>query len=162
MGRLFDTVAALIGIRQQVNYEAQAAIELEAIIDPDETDHYSFDVDGNIISLKGILESLISDIRKCVAKPILAAKFHNAITNMVREVCMKIKDETGCSTVALSGGVWQNLFLLEKTANILEKNSFNVLFHQNVPSNDGGISLGQALIAATKIRDPKIKKSERM
>jgi hydrogenase maturation protein HypF len=147
MGRLFDAVASLAGLRQAVNYEAQAAIELENIINLKQKNAYHFEVDGQQVRIAEVLESIVIDLKKKVSKPDISAKYHNGIRVMVLEVCERISQETGCKTVALSGGVWQNKFLISNTIGDLEENGFRVLVHNQVPANDGGIALGQALIA---------------
>jgi hydrogenase maturation protein HypF len=91
---------------------------------------------------------LISDWRQGTSLPVLSARFHNSVVQMVVDVCMIIQQQTGVKTAALSGGVWQNRFLLEKTLPALEKSGFVVLTHHQVPANDGCIALGQAVIAA--------------
>jgi hydrogenase maturation protein HypF len=151
MGRLFDAVASILGIRQSVSYEAQAAIELENICDPDENTRYIFDMTDKEIDIFPMLRSLVSDFRSGIGVEIIAAKFHNTIADVCLEACSKIRKNTGLSIVALSGGVWQNVTLLKKTNDILENNGFRVLIHHQVPANDGGISLGQLMIAAHSI-----------
>lgn len=147
VGRLFDAVASLIGIRQVVNYEAQAAIELEAIVDPDEEVVYPFEVSGKIIDPSPMIRSIIEDIHRAVPVSIIAARFHNSIASMLLDICLDMRERFGTSTVVLSGGVWQNMVLLAKTVSVLRASGLEVLLHRKVPSNDGGVSLGQAVIA---------------
>jgi len=148
MGRLFDAVSALLGIRQQVTYEGQAAIELEALCDPLETGFYEFDINGGILDPKPVIQTLVSEYLNGVAVPVIAARFHNAVIQASLTMCEIIRGETGTSTVALSGGVWQNVFLFTKTLQLLETNKFNVLTHKLLPTNDACISMGQAVVAA--------------
>jgi hydrogenase maturation protein HypF len=155
MGRLFDAVASLAGVRQQVNYEAQAAVELEAAADLHETGWYLFEIrasagDGDPLQIDPlpVLEQIIQDLSQRCGAPVIAARFHNGLARMVLEVCREIRAQTGLSEVALSGGVWQNALLLAKTVPLLESDRFIVYIHQRVPANDGGLSLGQAVIAA--------------
>jgi hydrogenase maturation protein HypF len=148
MGRLFDAVAALIGVRQEVRDEAQAAVELEALADPSENGSYAFAFDGSTFDASPVIRELVVEMRQGVARPILAARFHNAVAAMVGEVCLRARQLTGVHRVALSGGVWQNLFLLERTVTRLEQAEFDVLLHRRVPANDGGVALGQAAVAA--------------
>jgi hydrogenase maturation protein HypF len=152
MGRLFDASAALAGVRQQVNYEAQAAIEFEAMIDPEETGIYEFEYSAGQINPKAAIESLISDVHAGVAVGKISGRFHKGVARMVSDVCKSISDQHDLSEVALSGGVWQNITLLQKTVNLLEKNGFTVYIHRQVPPNDGGLALGQALVAAHQLR----------
>jgi hydrogenase maturation protein HypF len=168
MGRLFDAVAALIGIRQLVNYEAQAAIELENLVDPDVMTAYHFDLPvwdhlppagGFELSPKPLLEEVIEDFLAGKPLPLIAARFHNGITALVLEVCLGLRQLYGIKEVALSGGVWQNKTLLCKALPLLEDNGFIVYTHLNVPPNDGGIALGQAAIAAQLIKSSEQPKS---
>jgi hydrogenase maturation protein HypF len=147
MGRLFDAVAALIGIRQVVNYEAQAAIELEACVDPDETGKYRLAIEGGELDPAPALAALVRDIRRGVPAGVLSARFHNGLAEGVVEVCTTARERTGLDSVVLSGGVWQNLILFRRTAAGLRERGFRVLAHQRVPANDGGVALGQAVIA---------------
>jgi len=152
MGRFFDAAASLIGIRHSVNYEAQAAIELEALADPNETGTYEFSIEEGAINPNLLWKSIIKDIRAHISAPVLSAHFHNSIAQMVITICQRIRSETGCNTTALSGGVWQNQYLLQRTVQKLEENGFTVLQHSQIPTNDGGISLGQAMILAYSIK----------
>lgn len=146
-GRLFDAVSSLLGVRQRVNYEAQAAIELESIVDPQETGQYDIESTEGEIDIKPLILSIVSDINK--NKPVgeISGKFHNSIAHMVANKCQQLMREYQVLDVALSGGVWQNITLLEKTLRLLSKTKCNVYIHQHVPTNDGGIALGQAAIA---------------
>ena len=151
MGRLFDAVSALAGVRQSVNYEAQAAIELEAIQDPYEDQAYPFEIkqdqtDG-LIDPTPMIHQLVSDLLKGVPASKISARFHNGAARMVLETCQVIRHVYGISEVALSGGVWQNMSLLEKTIQLLDDAGFHVYFHNKIPTNDGGLSLGQAMAA---------------
>ncbi len=152
MGRLFDAAAALAGVRQKVNYEGQAAIEFEALADSAEAGKYSFGLNQNRVEVRSVVESLVKDVMAGVSIPKISARFHNGLAESVREICLKIKSETGINEVALSGGVWQNITLLGRTLSLLRNDGFKVYIHQEVPTNDGGLSLGQAVIAATKMR----------
>jgi len=153
MGRLFDAVAALIGVRGIIEYEAQAAIDLETCASnaPDETGTYSFSVvrqdDTSIIKVRDLLNAIISDLRQNVNQVVIAARFHNTVARMIIELCQSISEETGIKEVALSGGVFQNRLLLSKAISQLESAGLRVYTHHQVPCNDGGISLGQVAIA---------------
>ena len=155
MGRLFDAAAALAGVRQQVNYEAQAAIEFEALIDPDEKSAYSFEYIDGLVDPKPAFEALIADVLSGVTVNKISGRFHNGLARMVTEVCHKLSDEYDLSEVALSGGVWQNMVLLSRSVQMLEKSGFTVHFHQQVPANDGGLALGQAAVAAVRLKEQK-------
>jgi hydrogenase maturation protein HypF len=153
MGRLFDAVAALIGVRGVIQYEAQAAIDLEtcAAAAPRETSAYPFSLtagDGaSVIELHDLFTSIIHDIHDKIGKEMIAARFHNTIARLIYEVCRDISAKTGLKKTALSGGVFQNRLLFRKSVTMLEQAGFEVYTHHQVPCNDGGISLGQAAIA---------------
>ncbi len=153
MGRLFDAVAALAGIRHVIEYEAQAAIELEmhAYDAPGETGAYPFSLveegDVSIIKLHDLLVAVISDIKHKTPPAVIAARFHNTVAGMIVEVCKIISMQTGLKAAALSGGVFQNRWLAAEAARRLESAGFTVYTHRQVPPNDGGISLGQVVIA---------------
>jgi hydrogenase maturation protein HypF len=155
MGRFFDAIASLCGIRQVVNYEAQAAIEFEALADPDESAEYGFILDsGEIptgeasqINPALLVEAVIADLNKGITPSKISARFHNSIARMVSEVCDQIRKDNGVDQVALSGGVWQNMTLLRLTYDLLTSENFKVYVHHQVPTNDGGLALGQAVVA---------------
>lgn len=153
IGRLFDAAAALCGIRQRVNYEAQAAIEFESSADPDEKGFYEFDYMDGRISQKPAIEALLFDTLAGVGKDKISARFHNGLAYMVSNICGKISNSYDLSEIALSGGVWQNVTLLNKTIDFLEKDGFTVHIHRRVPTNDGGLALGQAAIAAWRMKN---------
>ncbi len=149
MGRLFDAASALIGVRQSATYEGQAAIELEALAEWQERGYYPFDVQGNQINPAPLWQALLSDWRAGAALPVLAARFHNSLARLAVEICQVIRAESGCQVAALSGGVWQNRFLLERTVPALEQAGFRVLLHRQTPPNDGCIALGQVMVASS-------------
>lgn len=148
MGRLFDAVAALIGLRQVVNYEAQAAMELEAIVDPDERSGYQFDVGEEVLDPAPAIQAIVGDVHDGAPPARIAAKFHNGLAQAVLEVCRRMREAYGSDEVVLSGGVWQNLVLLERSWYLLERDGFELFVHRQVPANDGGLALGQAAVAA--------------
>jgi hydrogenase maturation protein HypF len=151
-GRLFDAVSALLGIRGEIEYEGQAAIELEMAADEaSEEGFYPFAIENgdtvNIIRLKELLADILSDLIKGIPASTISNRFHNTVAWMVSEICTRLAEETSITKVALSGGVFQNRLLLRKVSTALETTGLTVLTHHQVPSNDGGISLGQAVIA---------------
>jgi hydrogenase maturation protein HypF len=152
MGRLFDAVAALAGVRQTVNYEGQAAIEFEALADPAEAGIYPFGLELDQVRVRAAVEALIGDVMSGVPVSKISARFHNGLAACVSEICSRIRSETGLDGVALSGGVWQNITLLGRTLSLLKRDGFRVYLHREVPTNDGGLSLGQAVIAAARMR----------
>jgi len=147
MGRLFDAVASLTGLRQQVNYEAQAAIELENAIDVSIQEAYPFGINGEIIDPTPVIKAVVRDLLAGKMAGEISAKFHNGIRRLILDVCTEIASQTGCRNVALSGGVMQNKYLITHTIHDLLMAGFTPIFHKNVPPNDGGIALGQAIIA---------------
>ena len=156
-GRLFDAAAALLGVRDTINYEGQAAIELEQLADPAESGAYPAAVvagDPFQIRAADLLTALISDLTAGVRAPVIAARFHHGVAAAIEAGCVLLRERHGLDTVALSGGVFQNMLLLHATAARLEARGFRVLTHSRVPCNDGGISLGQAVIAAARDRRP--------
>jgi hydrogenase maturation protein HypF len=152
MGRLFDAVASLLGIRHRVTYEAQAAIELEAVADRGRpTVPLSFEIDDHgIIDPAPVLEGLISGLAGAQAVPDLACSFHHAVAEAIGGSAARIAETTGRLPVALTGGVFQNVLLTRLAARALTSSGFEVLTHGVVPPNDGGLSLGQAVIAGCR------------
>jgi hydrogenase maturation protein HypF len=151
VGRLFDAVSALAGVRQEINYEAQAAIELEMLVTKGVERAYPFGL-GEQIDPAPCIRAVVADVRAGVPASTIAAKFHNGLATMVRDVCLRLRDEAGLDEVALSGGVFQNVTLLEKTVMLLQGAGFTIYIHRLVPPNDGGISLGQAVVAGAANR----------
>lgn len=151
MGRLFDAVASVLHIREEVSYEAQAAIELEALcrnVEPDTA--YSFGVlngPPEIVDPTPMWLQLVADMQDGVDEAQVAARFHAGVAAMVRDVAMRARQNAGVHTVGLSGGVFQNGVLLDGTLTLLESAGFRVHTHKVVPPNDGGIALGQAWLA---------------
>jgi hydrogenase maturation protein HypF len=155
-GRLFDAVAALIGLRSIVNYEAQAAIELEmAAHDSNDLLTYPFDltVDGPHwqIGTKPLFRALLRDLQHNEPIAAMSRRFHNGLAQVLVSLAERIRDKTRLDRVCLSGGCFQNLLLFDLLLNGLREKSFDVYFHSEVPAGDGGISLGQALIAAHRV-----------
>lgn len=148
-GRLFDAVASLTGIVNKAGYHAEAPMKLESIINEDITDCYSFSI-NKTISLKKTFLGIISDMRNKVDVSIISAKFHNTIIEVVFELAKKMKHETGIKKIVLSGGTFQNKYLLSKLENKLSENMFEVFTSSEIPSNDAGIALGQLIIGAKK------------
>ena len=153
MGRLFDAVASLIGVRNEITYEAQAAIEMEVLSKPfvSVARSYPYFVDetknGQIIRIHELLQSIVKDVRAGKSIGLIGANFHKTIAGMAMDICKRARESTDLNEVALSGGVWQNQILLDLVRNGLRQDGFIVYFHKQVPTNDGGLSLGQAVIA---------------
>ncbi|MDZ4159582.1 MAG: carbamoyltransferase HypF [Anaerolineaceae bacterium] len=147
MGRLFDAASSLLGVCQKVTYEGQAAIWLENAADPAENGHYDLEIEAGIVNPGPLWSALIADWRAGVSLPRLSARFHNSLAHLAAKACRVIRQETDVGVVALSGGVWQNRLLLERSLHHLRQDGFKVLLHQQAPTNDGGVSLGQIMIA---------------
>jgi len=148
MGRLFDAVSALLGVCATATYEGQPAIELEALADRVEMGYYPIALSSDRIDITGMWPALLEDWRSGMPLPILSARFHNSIAHLVLDAARNLRERTGCATAALSGGVWQNRLLLERSLRLLQDFGFTVLLHRQTPANDGGVALGQAVIAA--------------
>lgn len=146
MGRLFDAAAALAGIRNEVTYEGQAAIEFEALADPCERGAYAL-TPSKVIDPAPLLAAMIADLKDGVPVTVIASRFHRGIALMTRDVCAMLREASGIEAVGLSGGVYQNMLLTRLTIAALEEAGFTVYIHRTVPANDGGIALGQAAIA---------------
>jgi len=165
MGRLFDTVSSLLSIKQQNEYEGECAIALENLA----AEALEHKMTGSVLHIpvhEGEDGCLIAD-RNGLLKQILrqtddidqgriAIGFHNAVAEMICEMCDRIRSETGLRAVALSGGVFANMLLLKRTVSMLQDSGFEVYWNRQVPSNDGGISLGQAWIAQQLCRENKM------
>ncbi|MGW0292079.1 carbamoyltransferase HypF [Streptomyces tuirus] len=148
MGRLFDAVSSLVGLCHRAGYEAQAALELEAAAASAwgaDRSAYTF-ADG--FDPAPVLSALVADLRRGTPAAVLAARFHRAVARAVAEICRHARQDTGLATVALSGGVFANALLEEQCARLLAEDGFAVLRHGEVPPNDGGLALGQLVVAA--------------
>jgi hydrogenase maturation protein HypF len=157
IGRLFDAVSALCGVCLEATYEGQAAIELEMLADPTEDALYDWPLgdpaDGNPWALDPapLIRAIVTDVSAAVAVARIAARFHNTLAQMVTDVCRCLRQSTGIGEVALSGGVWQNVTLLQQTRARLHAAGFTVYIHRLVPPNDGGLALGQAAVADARL-----------
>jgi hydrogenase maturation protein HypF len=155
MGRLFDAVSSLLSIRDEVRYEGQAAIELEKIADPGVKEEYLFHTEKNLspmtIDPTEMIKGIVRDKIAGVASSIISGRFHRTIASLIIATCEAIRSEHGLSRVVLSGGVFQNILLLSLVVKGLKTSGFDVYTHHLVPTNDGGISLGQAVIAYMRL-----------
>jgi hydrogenase maturation protein HypF len=151
-GRLFDAVASLLGLRDRVDFEAQAAMELEALAAPEADRVYSVDLqerDGRIVVqtpdiFRGVVEDLLAEI----GAEQIGSRFHATLADVIVRTCRRLRDRSGLDRVALSGGVFQNVKLLRLAVDGLRRSGFQVYTHHQVPPNDGGLALGQAAIAS--------------
>lgn len=145
-GRLFDAVAAMTGLVSSARFDAEAPMRLEAAI-IDTPDSYSFDMDDEI-DFDVVFYQIYGDIKKGTDAGEISAKFHNTIVNAIVRAAQRIGHETGVNIVALSGGVFQNRYLLEKSETLLDDLGFHVFSNCSIPANDGGVALGQLAVAA--------------
>jgi hydrogenase maturation protein HypF len=157
MGRLFDAVACLAGVRTDVTYEAQAAMELEVLSRPylPEARAFPFALDGANIRLGELLDAVVDSARRGEPAGGIGARFHKTVSAIALAVCQRVRERTGLDEVALSGGVWQNQVLLELASAALRGDGFVVYFHRQAPANDGGLALGQAAVANHLLRDER-------
>jgi hydrogenase maturation protein HypF len=149
-GRLFDAVASIIGLRQVTNYEGQAAIELEAAAVEGVDDQYRFEIEQgapSTIDVRPAIESIVRDRIARTDTGVIAARFHNTVCDAVIEMCRRMRRVHNLKRVCLSGGTFQNMYLLKRTVTGLRRAGFDVFVHSQVPANDGGLALGQAAIA---------------
>jgi hydrogenase maturation protein HypF len=151
-GRLFDAVAALLGIRNTVSYEGQAAIQLENAM-AGETDESAYPLESTkgIINTKPLFDELLRDLQRGTETKLISRRFHNGLINAFVTIAASLRDQHAINKVCLSGGTFQNLYLSEILTQKLESAAFQVFTQSEVPCNDGGLSLGQALIAAHQI-----------
>jgi hydrogenase maturation protein HypF len=155
LGRVFDAVAAMLGLGSYNYFEAQLPMALEAIIEDGVEEHYDFELTKSEplqFDLSRMIKQLIADIRNGVAVGLISAKFHNCIAVALLAMAKQARESTKLNTVALSGGVFCNRYLTNQLIRLLKGEGFSVLFNCEIPSNDGGISLGQAAIAASLLR----------
>jgi hydrogenase maturation protein HypF len=159
-GRLFDAASALLGICQHNHFHAQAPMALEAAAwrAREEKEPYKTPGTGNgrnltrsghlVLNSTAILRAMIEDYRQGTSREVCAARFHNSVIHAALDICRCIRENTGIETAALSGGTFANVFLTERLKTLLEKAGFDVLLNSAVPPGDGGVSLGQAAVAA--------------
>jgi hydrogenase maturation protein HypF len=148
-GRLFDGIAAMLGLRDRASYRGQAAVELEMEMDEDQG-AYSAVIGQEkplIIPHAPIIQGVISDLVEGVDRRTISRKFHNTLVRIFSNACVKLRHHRKLNRVVLSGGVFQNVFLLSQLERILLELGFEVYTHSLVPTNDGGISLGQVMVA---------------
>jgi hydrogenase maturation protein HypF len=159
MGRLFDAVSSLAGVCHRAGYEAQAAIELEAAAVTaagGDSDGYAFTLRPPDPETKAaltadpapVLAAVVDDVRAGTPAPVVAARFHTAVARLVHTLCAGARERHGLETVALTGGVFANALLSSACARALRADGFTVLRHRRVPPNDGGLALGQLVVAA--------------
>ena len=162
VGRLFDAVAALCGVRSEVTYEGQAAAELEALLDPAEADRYPLTLrdDGGaplVLDARETVRAVVEDLRHGAEAATVAARFHNTLAESTAEACALAAGRCGTDTVVLSGGAFQNRRLLQRTRALLEGEGLRVLTPEALPPNDGGIAYGQLAVAAARLVEGDVR-----
>ena len=148
-GRLFDAVASMLGLCDVATYEAQAAIRLEAAADQSVTSHYPFDLRAGVLDFGQAIRAIVAD-RQSVS--VVSARFHNTVVAGIVRACESVREQRGLKRVALSGGVFQNEWILTRTLAGLRAGGFEVFINTLVPPNDGGLALGQAAVAAERMK----------
>jgi hydrogenase maturation protein HypF len=155
MGRLFDAISSILSVRDEVHYEGQAAIELEMIADHEVKEEYPFTIHKEekpmVIDPRKIVRGVVRDLIDGISSPKISGKFHRTIARIIVETCDAIRCGEELNRVVLSGGVFQNIFLLSLVTKGLKDSGFETYTHHLVPTNDGGISLGQAVIAHMRL-----------
>jgi hydrogenase maturation protein HypF len=157
LGRVFDAAAAMVGLGNYNHFDAQLPMALESITANGVEEQYDFEVASDAgeplqLDLRKMIEQLVDDIRKKTDRGVISAKFHNCLAAGLLEMAKRAREKTTLNTVALSGGVFCNRYLTNRLGKLLKKSDFRVLFNRDVPSNDGGISLGQAAIALSRAK----------
>ena len=158
-GKLFDAVAAILGIIKYSSYDEYSVLYLESLANMNNWDIYKLSR-FNINNMNELIQFIAKDVEDKVAIPDILAKFHNTLARMIAYTCYDINLKTKINTIALSGSVWMNILLLTRTIEELEKFNLNILTHKNISTNDEGLSLGQAVYAAYKLSGKKIQSSD--
>lgn len=153
-GRLFDAVSALCGVCREIRYEGQAAVELEMVQDLDGRGQYHWEIEHRegvrVLCTDPLIRDIAKDLTRGVSPGLVSRRFHNTLIHLLTAVCVALREETGLGEVALSGGTFQNVTLLSQLTAALGQSGFTVYTHALIPTNDGGLSLGQAVIAAAR------------
>jgi len=155
VGRLFDAVASIAGVRDQVSFEGQAAMELEFALQPNITESYDYVIrpgESLIVDWEPMICDIVRDARNNVECGIISSRFHNTLVSIVIDIAHRI----GERRVVLTGGCFQNRYLTEQTVRRLSEEGFSVYWHQRIPPNDGGIALGQVIAASTMQRQESL------
>jgi hydrogenase maturation protein HypF len=157
MGRLFDCAAALCGFQAKITYDAQAAIEFENLSGANVSDFYQYRIDDSenslILGYEEMLNGILRDLQNQVPKSIISSKFHNTVIEATADCVCRIREKTGLEDVVLSGGVFENTYLLERLISRLRDLKFKVYYNRLTPTNDGGISFGQAAAASAILKE---------
>jgi len=153
MGRLFDCVSAMLGITEEITYEAEAAINLEYVAEKGIDDYYPYKIVesplGKVIQIHDLLEAILNDLKKGIGNNIISARFHNTVVQFSLDIARNLRKIHRVNKVCLTGGVFQNHYLLDLMIEKLKRNGFQVYIHHRLPTNDGGISYGQVIFGNT-------------
>lgn len=156
-GRLFDAVSAMIGACDRNTFEGEAAMALESLLLEGVDGQYVIELKQEngytIVDFSGAIHGLIRDITGGISRELMSTKFHNTIVTAIRTVVRRINEYSGITDVALSGGTFQNRYLLKRAAAVLAGDGMNVFVNQKAPCNDGGISLGQAYLVRERLKN---------
>jgi hydrogenase maturation protein HypF len=156
LGRVFDGVASLLSLGRTISFEGQAAMELEALAQRETDITYPFDIQKEkstlVLDLSPLLRSIVEALHRNVSREEIAFAFHNSLVKALTGMAAEIRSQTGLNRAVLSGGCFQNRLLLEGSIADLRQAGFDVFFHEQVPTNDGCISLGQAVSAGARIK----------
>jgi hydrogenase maturation protein HypF len=161
-GRVFDSVSALLGVCGRNTFEGEAAMALEALVRQGTEDVYAVELNPQkngytVVDFGPAILALLEDISRSVPPDIIAARFHNTVEWVISTMVLQLRDRHGIVDVALSGGTFQNLYLLNRTARRLSSEGMQVYVNQKVPCNDGGISLGQAYLIRERLKKTGLK-----
>ncbi|HOE58062.1 MAG TPA: carbamoyltransferase HypF, partial [Bacillota bacterium] len=157
MGRLFDCVSALVMKRMYITYDAQAAIELESVIEPGVTDFYPYSIDEKEekleIGYEDIISGILRDMKNGKTASYISAKFHNTVCEATIDCACKIRNRCGIDDIVFGGGVFENAYLLKNMKWVLKERGFNTYHNMKIPTDDGGIAFGQAVAAAQMVKE---------
>ena len=147
MGRLFDAVSSLIGICDCSRFEAEAAISLERDIKTGEQGFYGYEINGEEIRMSPMIRKIVKEVKEGVSAGVISARFHNTICNMVKDVAERISERSGIKKVLISGGCFQNRYIVNRLVSMFEGSALELFKHNKYPTTDAGISVGQAAVA---------------
>jgi len=149
-GRLFDAASAIMGLVHHATFHAESPMRLEAAVSEQHNNRYEYQTKSDIISFIPMIEEIVEDITRKKSQPYVALKFHNTIVDVIVETVKQLAGKYGLKKVVLSGGTFQNKFILSNTERLLSVEGFEVFSQQRVPTNDGGIALGQMIVASKR------------
>ena len=155
-GRLFDAVAAIVGLNYYSTYQAEAPMKLQSVIDRSETGRYPCEVRDGLVSFKPLIRGVVEDLHLGISPGTISAKFHHSLVELIVELAVGIKQDLGLDRVVLAGGTFQNRYLTEKVTGKLERDGFKVYIPHTIPMNDQGIAVGQVAIGACRRSAGKI------